>query len=384
MDFESTAIEYGNIEMIVNFDDMKEAENERMIEAVNCISEEIQVLSINNIKSTAYELINEFNSSDGTVLPGNNPRKSQNKAKKLFPVHSEFLIQLFDQNPSIVLEQARIQLLTWVVQAGSAHIREKCALSLKQATKYTAERDSPRTLQLRFDIITQWKANGVDFKTNCVFVDEAGFHTQMIRGRAWSKKGDPAVVQVHTQKGVNISTIGCISLFGVINFSKVEPLKKSDVAKVEKEFSQPANKKRKANTQDLDKPKKLPKGTTAYHIVKFINVVMDTLDKHNKKEMFIVLDNCRIHHSQFVTDVITRRGYKALFMPPYSPFLNPIEECWSKIKKLIRRNPLDERDTLTPRIAEACLKVTVEDCNGWIRHAETYWDRCLEKELRLK
>ena len=115
-----------------------------------------------------------------------------------------------------------------------------------------------------------------------------------------------------------------------------------------------------------------------------MNVVMDTLDKHDKKGMFIVLDNCRIHHSQFVTDVITRRGYKALFMLPYSPFLNPIEECWSKIKKLIRRNPLDERDTLTLRIAEACLKVTVEDCNGWIRHAETYWDRCLKKELRLK
>ena len=425
MDFESTAIEYGNIEMIVNFDDMKEAENERMIETVNCISEEIQVLSIHNVKrykkygqdqierfirlkqeeglsipkaaaqcgiprSTAYELINEFNSSDGTVLPGNNPRKPQNKAKKLYPTHSEFLIQLFDQNPSIVLEQARIQLceafpgLEISIPGLYKHIREKCALSLKQATKYTAERDSPRTLQLRFDIITQWKANGVDFKNNCVFVDEAGFHTQMIRGRAWSKKGDPAVVQVHTQKGVNISIIGCISPFGVINFSKVEPLKKSDVAKVEKEFSQPANKKRKAKSQDVDKPKKLPKGTTAYHIVKFMDAVMDTLDKHDKKGMFIVLDNCRIHHSQFVTDVITRRGYKPLFMPPYSPFLNPIEECWSKMKKLIRRNPLDERDTLTPRIAEACLQVTVEDCNGWIRHAETYWDRCLEKELRLK
>ena len=122
---------------------------------------------------------------------------------------------------------------------------------MKQATKYIAERDSPRTLQLRFDIITQWKANGVDFKTNCVFVDEAGFHTQMIRGRAWSKKGDPAVVQVHTQKSVNISIIGRTSPFGVINFSKVEPLKKSDVAKVEKEFSQPANKKKERPTRRL-------------------------------------------------------------------------------------------------------------------------------------
>ena len=170
----------------------------------------------------------------------------------------------------------------------------------------------------------------------------------------------------------------------MINFSKVEPLKKSDVAKVEKEFSQPANKKRKASTQDLDKHKKLPRGTTAYHIVEFMDAVTDTLGKHNKKGTFIVLDNCKIHHSQSVTDVITRRGYKPLFMPPYSPFLNLIEECWSKTKKLIRRNPLDKCDTLTPLITEACCKITVEDCKGWIRHAETYWDRCLEKELRLK
>ena len=50
IDFESTAIEYGNIEMIVNFDDMKEAENKQMIKAVNYISEEIQVLSFHNVK----------------------------------------------------------------------------------------------------------------------------------------------------------------------------------------------------------------------------------------------------------------------------------------------------------------------------------------------
>ncbi|OBZ82979.1 hypothetical protein A0J61_08975 [Choanephora cucurbitarum] len=59
-------------------------------------------------------------------------------------------------------------------------------------------------------------------------------------------------------------------------------------------------------------------------------------------------------------------------MPLYSPFLSPIEECWSKIKKNIRRNPLDKSDMLTSRIAEACKQVTVADCQGWIRHAEIY------------
>ncbi|KAI8877529.1 hypothetical protein K501DRAFT_197968 [Backusella circina FSU 941] len=71
-------------------------------------------------------------------------------------------------------------------------------------------------------------------------------------------------------------------------------------------------------------------------------------------------------------------------MPPYSPFLNPIEECWSKIKSNIKRNPLDTNSMLTPRIVEACQSVTVADCIVWIRHAETYWDRCLQKELNIK
>lgn len=101
---------------------------------------------------------------------------------------------------------------------------------------------------------------------------------------------------------------------------------------------------------------------------------MNILDKHNKKGMFIVMDNCRVHHSRFVLDAINQRGYKPLFMAPYSPFLNPIEECWPKIKKNIRRNPLNKSDMLTSRIAEACKQVTVADCQGWIRHAESYWD----------
>ncbi|KAG0737799.1 hypothetical protein G6F57_011932 [Rhizopus arrhizus] len=112
--------------------------------------------------------------------------------------------------------------------------------------------------------------------------------------------------------------------------------------------------------------------------------VMDILDEHDMKGMFIVMDNCRIHHSRFVADTINNRGYKPLFMPPYSPFLNLIEECWSKIKKNIRRNPLDKVDHLTPRIAEACNLITKSDCRGWIRHAETYWERCLQKEKGLK
>jgi hypothetical protein len=90
-----------------------------------------------------------------------------------------------------------------------------------------------------------------------------------------SKKGGPANIKVPTQQGVNISIVGCIAAFGTINFSKVEPLKQSDVEQLAKEFPQPATKKRKAKAiEDGSKPK-VKKGTAAYHIVRFVNNGMD-------------------------------------------------------------------------------------------------------------
>ncbi|GAA5795145.1 hypothetical protein HPULCUR_000498 [Helicostylum pulchrum] len=58
--------------------------------------------------SSAYKLLNQFNDSNGTILPGStSTQKGKTIPKKLFPVHTAFLIQLFDANPSTVLEQAR-------------------------------------------------------------------------------------------------------------------------------------------------------------------------------------------------------------------------------------------------------------------------------------
>ncbi|GAA5811079.1 hypothetical protein MFLAVUS_004508 [Mucor flavus] len=133
--------------------------------------------------------------------------------------------------------------------------------------------------------------------------------------------------------------------------------------KLEQEYANPATKKRKA--KDPEKKKPLKKGTTTYHIVKFLEATMDTLDRHDKKGFFIVMDNCRIYHSAFVVNAINKRGMLV------------------KIKSNIKRNPLDKADNLTSRLPGVCGSVTVQDCQGWIRHAETFWDRCINKELGL-
>jgi hypothetical protein len=90
-------------------------------------------------------------------------------------------------------------------------------------------------------------------------------------------------------------------------------LKPSDVAKIEKEFPLPENKKRKAETNESSKTK-VKKGTIANHILTFVRNVMDVLNRHDKKRIFIVMNNYRIHHSHYVIEGIQSRGYKPLFI----------------------------------------------------------------------
>ena len=50
----------------------------------------------------------------------------------------------------------------------------------------------------------------------------------------------------------------------------------------------------------------------------------------------VVLDNCSVHHVSGVASMITEVGALVHFLPPYSPDLNPIEECFSKVKSLLK------------------------------------------------
>lgn len=94
---------------------------------------------------------------------------------------------------------------------------------------------------------------------------------------------------------------------------------------------------------------------------------MDILDTHDMHNMYLVMDNAKIHHNNRVIQVIQERGYKPVFLPPYSPFLNPIEEFWAKLKANIRPNPLSSNDRLTPKILEAGRRVSAQDCKSWSR-----------------
>jgi transposase len=84
----------------------------------------------------------------------------------------------------------------------------------------------------------------------------------------------------------------------------------------------------------------------------------------------VVLDNLGAHKTQDVRDAIENAGATLLFQPPYSPDLNPIEECWSKVKASLRRSKARTRDALVEAMGEALDAVTPKDSLGWFIHAK--------------
>jgi transposase len=86
----------------------------------------------------------------------------------------------------------------------------------------------------------------------------------------------------------------------------------------------------------------------------------------------VVLDGLGAHRPQRIRELIQARGADLLFLPSYSPDLNPIEEAFSKIKALVRKEDARVREALVEAIGRALVAITPEDAAGWFAHAG-YW-----------
>jgi len=179
----------------------------------------------------------------------------------------------------------------------------------------------------------RWLASRFDAR-RLVFVDESGFHTSMTRLRARAPKGKRAYGKVPRNRGKNTSLIAAITLQGAMGESmSVE-------------------------------------GAT--DALAFEAYVEHFLAPTLEKGQVVVLDGLGAHRTEKVRELVQARGADLLFLPSYSPDLNPIEEAFSKIKALVRKEGARMRDVLVEAIGRALAAVTPEDAAGWFAHAG-YW-----------
>jgi transposase len=179
----------------------------------------------------------------------------------------------------------------------------------------------------------RWLASHFDAR-RLVFVDESGFHTSMTRLRARAPKGERAYGKVPRNRGKNTTLIAAITLEGAMG----------DSMTVE--------------------------GATDAEA--FEAYVEHFLAPSLCEGQVVVLDGLGAHRTQRVTELIEARGAQLLFLPSYSPDLNPIEEAFSKIKGIVRKVGARTREALEEAIAVALCAVTPDDAAGWFAHAG-YW-----------
>ena len=105
-------------------------------------------------------------------------------------------------------------------------------------------------------------------------------------------------------------------------------------------------------------------GTTNLRFLDYIKTVLvPTLHAGD----YVVMDNLNAHHAKGVGDALRAVNATPLYLPPYSPDMNPIEKMWSKMKAILRSKKVRNPCLLPHAVSEALLWVSPSDCSAWFR-----------------
>ena len=81
-----------------------------------------------------------------------------------------------------------------------------------------------------------------------------------------------------------------------------------------------------------------------------------------------IMENVSSHKVDGIQHAIEAVGARREYLPPYSPALSPIEECWSKVKTILRAKAARTYTHLDQAITEAFDLITPQDARGWFTH----------------
>ena len=201
-------------------------------------------------------------------------------------------------------------------------------MAAQKKSKVASERDEEARGLWR------WLASRFDAR-RIVFVDESGFHTSMTRLYARAPRGQRAYGKVPRNRAKNTTLIAAMTLEGAMGESMT-----------------------------------IEGATDSLAFEAYVeHFLVPTL----KEGQVVVLEGLGAHRTEKVRELVEGVGADLLFLPSYSPDLNPIEEAFSKIKAIVRKVGARTREALEEAIAMALCALTPEDAAGWFAHAGYYW-----------
>jgi transposase len=162
-----------------------------------------------------------------------------------------------------------------------------------------------------------------------VFVDECSTNTSLTPLYAWSRRGERARCSTPRNWGANVTLLSSMSLRGIGPSLAVE-------------------------------------GPTTREV--FEAYLEQVLGPALSEGQVVVMDNLSSHKGSRVRELIEQRSCELMYLPPYSPDLNPIEEAFSKIKGLLRKAEARGREALVEAMGRAISAVTPQDVRGFFEH----------------
>ncbi len=164
----------------------------------------------------------------------------------------------------------------------------------------------------------------------CVwFLDETGVNLSFSREYARSEQGSRALGNKPKNYGEGVTLLGAINENGTLAALEV----------------------RGATDQTV--------------MLAFINEVLSQVLSPGD---LVVLDNLSAHKTKTVQKAFAALGVELFYLPPYSPDLNPIEMCWSKLKTSLKQLAARTYPALSQAISKAIKTITAADARNWIRH----------------
>ncbi|KAG1463098.1 hypothetical protein G6F56_005364 [Rhizopus delemar] len=207
----------------------KNAEKEKLFYLVNekGMSVRAAVLSLNISVRTAQGWVAKNNKAPQEYIQrATGSGRPVGRPPTLTDEHKDFLIEWADKNIDSVTLDDMLEVLTDrfgkldISKSGfNKFVKDKCKITFKQARLQSVERNSPEKIEERYQWVKRWAEADMDFTSNCVFIDEAAFHTNLRRNYSWSKEGDRAIVKVPKTRANTTTILDAISPFGVVNIS---------------------------------------------------------------------------------------------------------------------------------------------------------------------
>ena len=163
-----------------------------------------------------------------------------------------------------------------------------------------------------------------------IFLDESGIDTRMTRAHARALRGRRAPGKVPWGHRQRLTVIGALALDGVVAAMSIA-----------------------AAT-----------GTAVF--LAFIEQALVPALR-GRPGAVVVMDNLPAHKAERVRNALEAAKISYRYLPSYSPDLNPIEPCWSKLKGRLRARAARSLEVLDAELGPALATITAEDARGWFR-----------------